>query len=436
MVFKKIKNIETFIIYFVVLLSINLSGNIFFVSFNHREMVIAVLGIVCFSYLLLRKRNNDRYTINKNSIILFLLAVMFLLITMFINGIDDNYIAVMLQLFIALIVTEIMTHEKFTEVYINIMFFLAFVSLICFFIYQAIPQIALLFPKTDAIASVDYYNAGIFVFQAFADYDYLRPTARNNGIFWEPGAYQAFLTLALAFYMTYKFDSAKIHTKLLYPVVFILTLLSTGSTLALVSIFLVFVANFKRIITFFKDLFKDYWSRFVKSRYRSLIVVLIIVLIVVLCFVLFSVLFSVLRVFILQFVVKLQYEINEGIGNIIARTSLDKIQHIIHDGTFYFFGMSSSTCEIVAPNCWNSIIFSILSYGIPFSMLLLFGYFKYTRRYFEGSFIVVFIMLCFAFSTQMLFLKPLFLCLVFYGIKSQKTQKKYISNDSMGANDD
>lgn len=155
-------------------------------------------------------------------------------------------LGICIKIFIVLAVMKLYSSKKFWTAYINCIIFLATLSLIAFvwfnFLRSIIP-ISILTRYT--LDNGKLYNMGFALFKTFSYF----PLARNHSIFWEPGAYQFFLNIAL-FINTYY--QKKLFTK--KNIILIVSVFTTFSTTGYLVMLLIFIDYFmiKRKRNFFK----------------------------------------------------------------------------------------------------------------------------------------------------------------------------------------
>lgn len=397
------KKVNKILIYFFIITIIYLSGNIFFMSIHYSKSVTIV---AIFSILMLFIFRLEIKEYNLKSILFTLLLIICMLITLLIN-IEPNispYIAITLQIFIAYSLSKIITFSEFKKIYVKVITYLAIISLICFLVSKVYPSIVYMFPKTDAIASVDYYNAFVYVFHAAIGYGELVLSSRNSGIFWEPGAYQAFLNIGIYFLIDLHKSGYKFKFEKYIILILIITVLTTYSTNGYMITALVVLSNIKIMCDIF-----------IKSK-KDIVITLGICLIVAIVIVKFEpnnidIGFNIYD--------KISSEFSNGGEGALERISLDKLKYIFYDNKINFFGMSFSQFSKLKENCWNSIIHTMITLGIPFTTLILIGYYNSANKliYKPILFLIVLIM---CFSTETLFWRPMFIYFIFAGINSRK----------------
>lgn len=154
------------------------------------------------------------------------------------------------------------TIEKFAEYYIKCLYGICLISIPCFLIAIFNPDLAytLCQPGYNWQVPVGYsffytwgWNGVIF--------------HRNSGIFWEPGAFQGFIILALLM-LLYENDNCVVKNRKLKLLIFSLTILTTQSSTGYILLVLIFVTQWQKI----EDIFGD-----INNVIRNLIVAVVII---------------------------------------------------------------------------------------------------------------------------------------------------------------
>ncbi|MBO5240259.1 MAG: hypothetical protein J6B56_02415 [Clostridia bacterium] len=163
----------------------------------------------------------------------FDLTLFFAIGTCFIIGIEGlllneaikQILIVLSGIVIALGLIYALDYKDFKKLYINLMVIIAVGSLFFLGMSYLAPQFVKLFPKlTNGEGSTNYFCVLSMVnFQ----------NMRNYGIFWEPGAFQVFLSLAMLFEI---FSDEKCRIWVL--VLFAIVMVTTYSSIAVLSLFL------------------------------------------------------------------------------------------------------------------------------------------------------------------------------------------------------
>jgi len=95
---------------------------------------------------------------------------------------------------IAFIVTALISKDTFVKAYTNIIVYYSIISLIMYAIGFAFPSFILSLPISFNDAGTGYRQILFYFYQGIDLWNF-----RNAGIFWEAGAYQVFLSIALIF---------------------------------------------------------------------------------------------------------------------------------------------------------------------------------------------------------------------------------------------
>lgn len=119
------------------------------------------------------------------------------------------------------------TFDDFAKKYVDIIYFLCFFSLVVYFVFLLSPEF---FMKCPIVTNAAGYSAYDIVFCTI----YENVGVRNQGIFWEPGAYQTFINLALIIELFYLRRLRKG-----FMVVCLVTILTTMSTAGYISAFMI-----------------------------------------------------------------------------------------------------------------------------------------------------------------------------------------------------
>ena len=110
-----------------------------------------------------------------------------------------------------MVYAQIVEFEDFYDAVISVMYTICIISLIGFVMYSLIPSMR-------SINVVNGKISNIFLFS------YYKKVWRNMGLFWEPGAFQTFINLALLL------ECLKKDVRMKYVLIFAVTLLTTFST--------------------------------------------------------------------------------------------------------------------------------------------------------------------------------------------------------------
>lgn len=122
------------------------------------------------------------------------------------------------------LIASIESFDSFREKYIHVLFLLSTISIILFLAYQFLPVLRGV-NVVHNLSGRAFSNLYLFV--------YNMSLLRNCGMFWEPGAFGAYLCLALLFEMTGS------RPRVRYMIVFLSAIVTTFSTTAYISTILI-----------------------------------------------------------------------------------------------------------------------------------------------------------------------------------------------------
>lgn len=137
---------------------------------------------------------------------------------------EINFIAKLYTIFLA----TLFLGAKFRSTYFNVMYYVSLISLVCFALNYLGVNIGFVFEKYRTIL---VYNNLIYLENAHV--------FRNCGMFWEPGAFQGYIMLALLFYINDYKSLWKIHRW--KCIILSLALLTTFSTTGYI-VYLLYIA--------------------------------------------------------------------------------------------------------------------------------------------------------------------------------------------------
>lgn len=388
-------NINKILQYFLIIALYYVTGGAF--SYTNYSLQITLLFFVSFILCIFFQKKNF---LKKTPFFVWVYMCIFLLfVPIIFNDSIPTYVAIMLQLAIGAFCASFIPVEEFIKIYINVIVIFALISLIGYTLSLIRPSIALLFPVTIGDASVDYYNAGVYVFMSAKGFGELSITTRNAGICWEPGCYQCFLNIGLFFLLERKdlFEKKYYYLKISILVITILTTISTTGILIMAILLLIY-----------------YKKWIISLNFKSYLIIFALIGVVIFMFN-----YTNLGDFF-------QNKISREFGNegtFLERISLSKIQYIVSEnGIPYFFGMSFSKWITFDESMWNSIIHSLLCLGFPFTTIQLIGYWRGCHVLSKKWWVLFFIMILCA-STETLFWRVFFNTFAFYGWIYYKNRK-------------
>ena len=399
------KNKGSFIETVLIIVMLYMSGSIFFVSFYYSQCCILIFVFMTAVYIM----HGGLRQMSKNVVFSIILLALCILTVIIINNTDKyySYIAVFLQLLMAAEFAEIYGFERFKKLYVKIISVFAVVSLIGYAITVLRPTVMLLFPKTDGEASLDYYNAIIHVFASARGYSRFVPFLRNSGIFWEPGAYQAFLNLGILFFLD-DLNPDDLNRKSLFGFFcMILAVLTTFSTTGYILLFILLLSYIKK-------------TSFLWKRNTVIFIAVII------GFALFLVFINKRGLGFDFMGQKITDEISDKTYG--SRLDLSDIS-IIVERPLGFLGISFETFSGQYGGAANSILNTAICLGLPFTVILIFWYCCFASKCFEGKSLVAIVFLTAVFLTESLIWRPVFLILAWYGAIYKPLQQTDLSGE-------
>ena len=175
---------------------------------------------------------------------IFIILVLSIILTMIIKSDYQLYnFSLLVFIFIGFVVSYVYEYKEFIKVFINIMIFISMYSLITTYLFKPlIIHTGINFPTIINSVNNVFYNF-IFSFALTAE-SYIR----NFGFFREPGVYQVFIILALIFLTFVKNIKIKKRKKIIYTLIFTVTILSTFSTTGIILLALFFTTYIVKLI--------------------------------------------------------------------------------------------------------------------------------------------------------------------------------------------
>lgn len=177
--------------------------------------------------------------ISKNVMLVASLLLILTLITHILNDDMGKYLLVYsFTIVVSVAYVGAFDFDEFKDSYIRVMYVIALISLVGFSVCLAIPAVEKVF-YVHSSSGIDYTYWIIFVKKIASIH---LATPRNYGMFWEPGAYQTFLNLALLLEI---FNEKSSFKRIFVFIIAILTTLSTTGYLAMAVILLLPVVKKK-----------------------------------------------------------------------------------------------------------------------------------------------------------------------------------------------
>lgn len=244
------KKISNLIDYIIIIMCIVCSGAIIYQNNNRIILIISTLSIILLYFIkykninLILKKNN----INKIIISFLILYLFSSFIHFFIN--ESSFfgeLGKIIQLIMTIFICYIIKPENFLKKYNSILYCLAFLSIIFYLIPFVFPDFPKLFPVISDYAGSKFHNAFVYCYPTYIGKFY-----RNQSIFWESGAFQAFLNISI-FLELFIIKNKKSKKHLL---IFIIALLLTKSTTGFIIFIILILSKLIEFRTFDKKIKK------------------------------------------------------------------------------------------------------------------------------------------------------------------------------------
>ena len=185
-------------------------------EFNPAYLSVPMSAVMFFLWL----KNHKGISLRSYYFASFLILLSFSVITFIFNLEFDSanlYIHTLSIIILSFCISWLIEFDTFVSIYIKFMKYITVISLMFYALYTYF-DVVFDFPIIST-PNADYYN-GLMYFQLVNSAD------RNTGIFWEPGLFASFITIALVFQVSFKNN----YNKLPNLTIFFLGLISTNST--------------------------------------------------------------------------------------------------------------------------------------------------------------------------------------------------------------
>lgn len=390
------KFVNNLLDYIIISILIIISGAVIYQQYNQEFLIISLILFIII-YLIRSKK----YNINKTNIIFLFVIIIALGLNYLLNISDSSltkYISYIIRFLISILIIGMIKFNSFRIKYCNIIVSLSLMSLIFYTIIILNKSFAYNFPVIQDFAGSYFGNAILYAYRLPIVSNY-----RNNSIFWEPGAFQAILNVALFFELF--FEKNNNIKRYIYIITIITTFSTTGYILLLLNI-LIYIIRRKNNIS---------------KIYLSMIIII---------FILFSSLGSVI---INKFD---QENLSYSRRNVDFLADIDisvetTFNLIIGGGPSKYledFPIKISSYGMMGTSSSNSITSTLAQFGLIFFILFLLFYFSNLSIITNNSFhsIVLIIGFCIIFATENFIFSPLFLSIAAYKnnfIKKRNNEK-------------
>lgn len=240
------KQLDIFAVLWIVLSS----GSMYFGQLN-TELSMMGLGAIILLYFV-----TYDYKCTEKNVIKYCFILLFFIMNIIMTGIGNNSlkdgIIFLIRLSAVLIIQSFIEQRIFVKYYIQIIYFISIVSLVCWSIGVVFPDFP--YPGTIEVHTASssfygtfYYTIGMDSLSRFGS-----SIGRNAGIFWEPGVFQVYLNIA--FFLVMCYNKENIKKRLTKAVVFAITIATTQSTMG----YLIFMIQILFILLDDNELVRKY----------------------------------------------------------------------------------------------------------------------------------------------------------------------------------
>jgi len=248
---------DSYIRYILIFFLIGLSNTVFW-GLAHRNLSIYI-SIMLFGTIFLFKFLNiiKLWKCTKNGLRNFIILLLFegLILINYIgiqenisNTIRNTYIGYGINLFLAYFATLVFDRKTFSKFYVNFMTVVSIISLLHYFLALFLPSIVYQLPMQIFDQGHNVYH-NIFHTWGWSNYNSgLILSGRNSGPFWEPGAFQGFLIIAILFILVNKELVKNEDKKLIILIITLITTKSTTGLILLITIFLIWKSEIFGVI--------------------------------------------------------------------------------------------------------------------------------------------------------------------------------------------
>lgn len=246
----QIKYKDKFNSYIIVFILIYMTSSYYTTGVKTIPGIVIVMSLFFATIVsVLLSRKNIAENFNPKGFLLLLFMFIVALLSCLICGDNIYHYAILLfSVVTGYLITLSYSFNKFANALLEVMYFLSVFSLVVFLAVWIYPSVIDYAPIIGQRAGLNVHNLLFAVALPEAEFN------RNYGLFWEPGAFQTYLNLALTFEL---FINKKIRMK--YVFVFIAAIVTTFSTtgyFALALILIAYILNSKKLLLKIKHMFK------------------------------------------------------------------------------------------------------------------------------------------------------------------------------------
>lgn len=236
--------------YIIVFLLIYITSSYFFTVTNIVPGIATIVFLFFASILSIVLNERD---FKKNFSIKSFLLLLFMLIVALMSALFNgdgiyNHTILIFAVISGYLITIAYSFDRFINIYLKVMYFISAFSIFVFLVVLIFPSVITYAPVIGQRDGVNVHNLVFSVALPGSEFN------RNYGFFWEPGAFQVYLNLALIFEL---FITKRLRKK--YVLAFILAVITTFSTtgyIVLLPILVAYMLNNKGLVLRYKNTFK------------------------------------------------------------------------------------------------------------------------------------------------------------------------------------
>lgn len=279
---------------YILVMFIILSSKTVFFGIIHMKIMLFLTFIAIFMYNM-HITKKMKFRINKKTLMYFITFILFLLVVSLCHFKDmlldfNSYIGAIIlfleALAIGFLVVNTINKEDFIKAYVHILIVISLISLVYFFL--------LMIDKSLIYNTFNIYESGnakyialpwyTYGWQKILDngYVYNYMFGRNAGPFWEPGAFQGFLFIALFMLLNYK---ELFKHKSIILIILITTLLTTQSTAAYI-VLLISLIGFSQ--DYIKCLIRTEKSQKKREKKQTIVIIMSLIFIIFISYIITS----------------------------------------------------------------------------------------------------------------------------------------------------
>lgn len=357
--------------YIVVLLTVLASKTVYFGTVHWRYTTYTLLVTLVLIGIKKNLKSGSLGLSRKQLTVWLILCEWLLLVSLFYIFEDPrHYIGALVQLAVVLLIGCLivinLNKTDYIKCYVQILFVICSISLFYFFLTLKDQTFALQFASTydngeSRFIALPWYTFGWNVnVNNFSSYSYI--FGRNAGPFWEPGAFQGFILIAIC--MLLRFKNYFKHKGLLM-VIFLVTMLTTQSTAGYIALLITFLG-------FGKDYVECLYGKFNFKRTKSIKFLLYTL----------TVLFCIIITYIIVSSGNISNKFNQNNGSYISRNEdVWGTLKLLLTNPFIGVGMGETgqtlRGSITNTNTTTTLLTLAMYFGIPFM-----GYYLY--RFIRG----------------------------------------------------